>query len=158
MRHCNSCGGEVELRVPEGDSLSRHVCTRCGHIHYFNPRIITGTVAVWDDRVLMCRRAIEPRRGLWTLPAGFLEIGETAAQGAARETREEAGAEVETGALFSLINVTYIGQVYLWYLAGGGIDDRAADSVAGARLPDRASGAEGLFRGPRQTVLRLSQP
>ncbi len=117
MHFCNACGAPVEHRIPDGDSLPRFVCRACGEIHYHNPKIITGTVACWEDRVLMCRRAIEPRHGLWTLPAGFLEIGETAAAGAARETREEACAEVEMGELYTLINVTYIGQVYMFYRA-----------------------------------------
>lgn len=117
MKFCNQCGGALEHRVPAGDSLARYVCSACAHIHYQNPRVITGCIPVWEDRVLMCKRAIEPRYGLWTLPAGFLEIGETAAEGAARETMEEARARVEVGALFNFIDVTYIGQIYTLYLA-----------------------------------------
>ncbi len=117
MKYCTQCGGALEHRIPDGDSLARFICGQCEHIHYQNPRVITGTLPVWNDQILMCRRAIEPRHGLWTLPAGFLEIGETAAEGAARETMEEARSRVEVGALFSFINVTYIGQIYTIYLA-----------------------------------------
>ncbi len=117
MKYCTECGGTLVHRIPAGDSLNRHVCSQCGHIHYLNPRVITGSIPVWQDKVLMCRRAIEPRLGYWTLPAGFLEIGETAAEGAARETMEEARARVEIGPLFCFINVTYIGQIYTFYRA-----------------------------------------
>lgn len=117
MKYCNECGGALSHRIPEGDTLTRHICTQCGHIHYLNPKVITGSIPVWKDQVLLCKRAIEPRLGYWTLPAGFLEIGETAAEGAARETMEEARARVELGPLFTFINVTYIGQIYTFYQA-----------------------------------------
>lgn len=114
VKYCNACGSAVEHRVPEGDHLPRHVCPRCGHIQYFNPRIIVGCIPEWEDgRILMCRRAIEPRLGLWTFPAGFMEMGETSAQGAARETREESQADVEVGELLVMINVPYISQLYV---------------------------------------------
>ena len=115
--HCNRCGVAVVYRVPEGDSLARAVCPSCAHIQYENPRNIVGTVPVWDGRVLLCRRAIEPRHGLWTLPAGFMELGETTAQAALRETREEAGVDVELDALYCVANVRPVSQVYLLYRA-----------------------------------------
>lgn len=117
IRHCRACGGDVAYRIPADDNRERAVCTRCGEIHYENPINVVGTVPVWQDRVLLCRRAIEPRLGLWTLPAGFLELGETTAEGARRETDEEAGARIELGALFTLLNVVRVGQVHLFYLA-----------------------------------------
>ena len=115
MNYCNQCGAPVSLRVPEGDSLPRYVCQRCATIHYLNPKLVVGCIAEWNDQILLCRRAIEPRHGLWTLPAGFMENGETTAQGAARETLEEACARVEIGELFSLVNVPHIDQVHLFY-------------------------------------------
>lgn len=117
MKYCPQCAGELQHRIPEGDHLPRYVCADCSSIQYQNPRVITGCLALWQDKVLMCKRAIEPRHGYWTLPAGFLEIGETAAEGAARETMEEARARVEVGNLYSFINITYIGQIYTIYLA-----------------------------------------
>lgn len=118
VQFCNVCGKSVEHRVPEGDNLPRHVCSSCGHIQYFNPRIIAGCIPEWEDgRVLMCKRNIEPRLGLWTFPAGFLELGETSLQGAGREAREESLAEVEVGGLLAVINVPYVSQVYLVHRA-----------------------------------------
>jgi ADP-ribose pyrophosphatase YjhB (NUDIX family) len=117
MKFCSNCGHAVVLRVPEGDTRPRHVCDSCGTIHYVNPRNVVGTIPVWEDKVLLCKRAIEPRYGFWTLPAGFMEIGETTAQGAARETLEEAGARVRMGELFSMMNVPHVHQVHLFYLA-----------------------------------------
>jgi len=122
MNYCNQCGGTLEVRVPDGDSLPRHVCERCGAIHYLNPKLVVGCIAEWEGRILLCRRAIEPRHGLWTLPAGFMENGETTAQAAVRETLEEACARIEIGELFSLVNVPHINQVHLFYrgrLVGG---------------------------------------
>jgi ADP-ribose pyrophosphatase YjhB (NUDIX family) len=107
----------VLRRIPPGDSLERWVCDQCGEIHYQNPRLIVGTVPEFEGRILLCRRAIEPRYGYWTLPAGFMENDETAAQAAARETLEEAGARVELGAPFSLISVPHVNQVHLFYRA-----------------------------------------
>ena len=103
--------------MPPGDSLERWVCDQCGEIHYQNPRLIVGTVPEFEGRILLCRRAIEPRYGYWTLPAGFMENDETAAQAAARETLEEAGARVEMGEPFSLISVPHVNQVHLFYRA-----------------------------------------
>ena len=118
IKHCRACGTSVELRVPDdGDTRERAVCPACGTIHYVNPLLVVGTVPYLGDQVLLCKRAIEPRYGKWTLPAGFMELGETMAQGAARETAEEAGAEVEMGAFFSAMSIPRVGQVHVFYLA-----------------------------------------
>ena len=122
MKFCTSCGGAVVLRVPDGDDRERFVCTDCDLIHYSNPRIIVGCVPVYEKRVLLCRRAIEPRRNRWTLPAGFMENGETTPEGAARETWEEARARVSNLELYRVFDVPYISQVYMFYrcdLEGG---------------------------------------
>ncbi|MGA8009780.1 MAG: NUDIX hydrolase [Thiomonas sp.] len=115
IRHCTACGAPVSYRVPDGDSRPRAVCSACGHIQYENPRNIVGTIPAWEQQVLLCRRAIEPRYGLWTLPAGFMEIGESTEDGALRETREEAGAEVALHGLYAVINVLPANQVYFFY-------------------------------------------
>ena len=115
MKYCTSCGSAVILRVPEGDDRERFVCTACELIHYSNPRIIVGCVPVYEERVLLCRRAIEPRRNRWTLPAGFMENGETTPEGAARETWEEARARVSNLELYRVFDVPYISQVYMFY-------------------------------------------
>ncbi len=119
FKHCPNCGAAVHYRVPPDDNRERAVCPACSSIHYQNPLNVVGTLPVWeaDGRVLLCLRAIEPRRGLWTLPAGFMELGETTAEGALRETREEAGADVEMGPLYTMLNVVRVGQVHLFYLA-----------------------------------------
>lgn len=117
INYCMQCGAPVDWRVPEGDNLPRHVCDACGTIHYLNPKIVAGCIPEWDDRILLCRRAIEPRYGLWTLPAGFLENGETTAQGAARETREEACAQVDIADLYALFNIPHISQIYVMFRA-----------------------------------------
>ena len=117
MKFCSNCGAPVSLKVPPGDSLPRYVCDACNTIHYQNPRLIVGCIPEWEDRILLCRRAIEPRHGLWTVPAGFMENGETTLQGAARETLEEANARVEVGPLYALYNIPHINQVYLLFRA-----------------------------------------
>lgn len=115
IRYCVNCGSGVSLTVPPGDSLPRHVCTACGHIHYENPRLVVGCVVEHEERILLCRRAIEPRLGFWTLPAGFMENGETTAQAACRETLEEAGAQIILDAPFAMVNIAHINQVHLFY-------------------------------------------
>lgn len=115
MNFCSSCGAAVKLRVPLGDTLPRYVCDACETIHYQNPKMVVGCIPQWEDKILLCRRAIEPRLGLWTLPAGFMEKGETTVQAAMRETLEEAGAKVEIAALYTLFNLPHIDQVYLFY-------------------------------------------
>lgn len=118
IQHCRECGTAVAYRVPDdGDTRQRAICPACGTIHYENPLMVVGTVPVLGERVLLCKRNIEPRWGRWTLPAGFMELDETTAQGAARETDEEAGAQIELGPLFSLLNVPQVGQVHIFYLA-----------------------------------------
>lgn len=114
LKFCNACGHAVDFRVPQDDHVERHICPSCGHIQYLNPKVIAGIIPEWEDgRILMCRRAIQPRLGLWTFPAGFLELGETSGQGATREAREEAQADVEALELLAVINVPYVSQVYL---------------------------------------------
>ncbi len=117
FKHCKACGGPVLYQVPADDNRDRATCTVCGHVHYENPLNVVGTVPVWGDEVLLCRRNIEPRYGLWTLPAGFLELGETIAEGALRETVEEAGARIELEGLYTVLNVVRVGQVHLFYRA-----------------------------------------
>lgn len=115
IQYCNRCGSSVSFVIPDRDSLPRHVCDACGHIHYENPRLVVGCVAEWENRILLCRRAIEPRHGFWTLPAGFMENGETTAQAAIRETQEEAGAHILVDAPFALVSIAHINQVHLFY-------------------------------------------
>lgn len=115
MKFCSACGARVSYRVPEGDDRERAVCGACDTIHYVNPRIIVGCLPEFEGRLLLCLRAIEPRRNFWTLPAGFMENGETTEQGAARETWEEAQARVENMALYRVYDVPYINQVYMFY-------------------------------------------
>jgi len=119
IRYCRYCGTPVERRAPDqNDSHERAVCPACGTIHYVNPLLIVGTVPVLDDgRVLLCQRAIEPRRGYWTLPAGFMELNETLAQGAQRETLEETGAHIEMGPLLTAISAPNVGQVHVYFRA-----------------------------------------
>lgn len=117
MRYCPACAHEVEQRIPAGDNRLRHCCPSCGAIHYQNPRMVLGTIPTWQGRILLCRRAIEPRYGYWTLPAGFMENGESVGQGALRETLEEAGARVELGAAYSMISVPRVNQVHVFFLA-----------------------------------------
>jgi ADP-ribose pyrophosphatase YjhB (NUDIX family) len=117
MKFCPNCAAPLARRIPPGDSLPRDVCDECGNVHYQNPKLVVGCVPEWDGRILLCRRAIEPRYGYWTLPAGFMENGETAPQGALRETLEEAGARAEIIAAFSMISVPYVNQVHLFYRA-----------------------------------------
>lgn len=118
MKFCPACGAPVELRMPQDDHRERYVCTVCATIHYQNPKLIVGAIPEWEDgRILLCRRAIEPRHGLWTLPAGFMENGETTPQAAARETLEEANARVQIGPLYAMYNLPYIDQVQLLFRA-----------------------------------------
>lgn len=117
MNFCSLCGASVTQKIPPDDNRLRHVCTACGEIHYQNPRLIVGSIPEWEGQVLLCRRAIEPRYGLWTLPAGFMENSETTPEAAARETLEEANARVEIGELYSMYNLPYINQVHLLFRA-----------------------------------------
>ncbi len=158
IRHCRDCGSAVSYRLPDdGDTRHRAICTACATIHYENPLNVVGTVPYFGERVLLCLRNIEPRRGKWTLPAGFMELGETAAQGAARETDEEAGAHFEIEGLFSVLSVPRVGQVHLFYRArllnerfDPGPETQEARLFTEAEIPwdDIA------FRTVRETLLR----
>ena len=117
IKFCRECGHAVDYRIPEGDSRERATCPACGTIHYENPLNVVGTLPYIGDEVLLCKRAIAPRNGFWTLPAGFMELGETLAEGAVRETDEEAGAQMTLGELFTVISVPQVGQVHSFFLA-----------------------------------------
>lgn len=123
MRFCSHCGHPVELRIPVGDDRERHVCVQCEMIHYQNPRVIVGCLPIAGERILLCKRAIEPRLGYWTLPAGFLENGETTLAGAQRETWEEASAQVANPTLYRIFDLPGINQIYMFY-RGDLIDNR----------------------------------
>ncbi|MEW6205724.1 MAG: NUDIX hydrolase [Pseudomonadota bacterium] len=117
MKYCSACGTQLELRIPPGDNRERGCCPGCGAIHYVNPKIVVGTIPTYEGKVLLCKRAIEPRHGFWTLPAGFMELNETTHQGAARETWEEAGAQIELGPLFTMFDVIRADQVHIFFRA-----------------------------------------
>ena len=117
MKYCGECGERVERRVPEGDNRSRDICSACGFIHYSNPKIVAGTIPIWKDQVLLCRRAIEPRLGYWTLPAGFMENAESTTEAALRETWEEALARVSVQGLYTVISIPHIDQVHIFFRA-----------------------------------------
>ena len=117
LKHCSNCGTLMDKLVPPGDGRERMVCPACGAIHYENPKVVVGCLPVWEDKLLLCKRAIEPRHGLWTLPAGFLENGETLLAGALRETEEEAHARVEPLDLYTVISLPQINQVYMMFRA-----------------------------------------
>lgn len=160
MNFCSHCGGPVRLEVPAGDNRPRHVCERCGAIHYHNPKVVVGCIPEWEDSILLCRRAIEPKYGLWTLPAGFMENGETTAEGAARETLEEAGARVEILGLYSMISLPDINQVYLLFRARILHPDfvHGEESLeAGLFLEQEIPWQEMAFRTVRHTLERYFQ-
>ena len=115
MRFCPDCSAATRRSVPEGDNLERDVCTDCGTIHYVNPKVVVGAVCTWDERILLCRRAIDPRSGFWTIPAGFMEVGESTADGAIRETMEEANARIEITDLLAIYNIVRLSQVQIFY-------------------------------------------
>lgn len=117
MKFCSDCGARVSSKVPAGDNRPRWVCDACGTIHYQNPKLVVGCIPEWEDRILLCRRAIEPRHGFWTVPAGFMENGETTVAGAARETLEEANARVDNLTLYAVYNIPHIDQVYMLFRA-----------------------------------------
>lgn len=157
MNFCSECGAVVELKIPPGDNLPRYVCINCRAIHYQNPKIIVGCIPAWEGKVLLCRRAIEPGYGLWTLPAGFMEKMETADEGAARETLEEACAVVAPGPLFAFYNLPRIGQVYLLFRG----QMLAADFAAGDESLEVGLFAESevpweqiAFKAVRETLVR----
>lgn len=137
MKYCSECGKPVVSRVPEGDSLPRFVCDHCGIIHYRNPLMVVGCVPEFMGKILLCRRSIEPRKGFWTLPAGFMELGETLPEAAMRETWEEARAKVTLGALFALVDVVHAGQVHAFFAAQLPVPEFAAgDETLETRLFD----------------------
>lgn len=117
MKFCNQCGYNVSLKIPDDDNRPRFVCESCEMIYYENPKIIAGCLPIWEDKILLCRRAIEPKHGLWTLPAGFMENDETIQQAAVRETMEEANARVELKELYTLFNLPHVSQVYMIFRA-----------------------------------------
>lgn len=117
MKFCSACASPLELKIPTGDNRERHCCNHCGAIHYINPKIVVGTIPTYRGKVLLCKRAIEPRYGFWTLPAGFMELKETTHEGALRETWEEAGARVALGPLFTMFDVLRAEQVHLFFRA-----------------------------------------
>jgi ADP-ribose pyrophosphatase YjhB (NUDIX family) len=117
MNYCSHCAGPVIFEIPQGDNRSRYICTACDRIHYQNPQMVVGCIPVWGDRILLCKRNIEPRKGFWTLPAGYLECQETTEEGARRETSEETGATVIGLQPYRLFDIAHIGQVYLMFLA-----------------------------------------
>jgi len=117
MNFCSNCGTKVALRIPPGDDKPRHVCDNCGTIHYRNPLMVVGSIPEWEDKILLCKRAIEPRLGKWTLPAGFMELGESTAGAASRETLEEANARIEITGLYSMLSVPHVNQVHIFYRA-----------------------------------------
>ena len=158
IKHCRDCGSAVAYRLPDdGDTRHRAICTACNTVHYENPLNVVGTVPYLGDRVLLCLRNIEPRRGKWTLPAGFMELGETTAQGAGRETDEEAGANFEMEDLFSVLSVPRVGQVHLFYRARL-LNDRfdPGPETIEARLftEDEIPWDDIAFRTVRETLLR----
>ncbi|HBP86290.1 MAG TPA: NUDIX hydrolase [Nitrospiraceae bacterium] len=117
MKYCAQCGNLVEEKIPSGETLLRAVCLSCQTIHYENPKIVAGTIPEWEDKILLCRRAIEPRLGLWTFPAGFMELGESTEEAAARETLEEAHADINIHSLFGIFSLPHVSQVYVVYRA-----------------------------------------
>jgi ADP-ribose pyrophosphatase YjhB (NUDIX family) len=117
MKYCSQCGGGLSYRIPFGDDRPRYVCDECGTVHYENPKVVVGCIPVWEDNVLLCRRAIEPGLGKWTLPAGYLENGESAEQGAIRETYEEAGTRVEIVQPYAVFSLTFADHIYFMFHA-----------------------------------------
>jgi ADP-ribose pyrophosphatase YjhB (NUDIX family) len=121
MKYCSECAHPVTLRIPQDDNRPRYICDQCGTIHYQNPKMVVGSIPVWEQNgevsILLCKRAIEPRKGYWTLPAGFMENSETTSDAAMRETEEEAGANIQLHTLFSMLNVPHVHQVHLFYRA-----------------------------------------
>ena len=138
MKYCSACASTVTRKIPDGDDKDRWVCQSCGVIHYQNPKIVVGCVPEREGKILLCKRAIEPRSGFWTLPAGFMELGESIAEGAARETLEEACAEVEIGRLFASVDAIHAGQLHLFFTAKLISDFAAGHETLDAALFDVA--------------------
>ncbi len=139
MKFCSRCGEPVSQRIPEGDTKPRYVCDVCERIHYQNPRIIAGCLPIHEDKVLLCKRAINPRSGMWTIPAGFMENNESISQGALRETAEEANANVEILDLYTVFSLPHISQVYMFFRARlTDLNFSAGDETVETRLFDEA--------------------
>ena len=117
MKYCCCCSAELVYEIPDDDNRHRYICKSCDTIHYQNPKIVAGCIPVWEDQILLCKRAIDPRLGYWTLPAGFMELGETSLEAGVRETLEEANARVEVQGLFAVFNLPYVDQVYMMFRA-----------------------------------------
>jgi ADP-ribose pyrophosphatase YjhB (NUDIX family) len=117
QKFCSQCATAITRRIPPGDNRERDLCEQCGAVHYQNPRLVVGTLPIWQNKVLLCLRAIEPRANTWTLPAGFMELAETISQGAERETQEEAGVKIELGGLYTVIDIPQVDQVHVYFLA-----------------------------------------
>lgn len=128
MNYCSYCSASVSRQIPEGDNQFRYVCSECGLIHYQNPKVVAGCIVTWQDEVLLCRRAIDPRKGLWTIPAGFMELGETVDSAAVRETLEEAMADVKIDELFCIYSIPHVSQVYIIFR--GHLEQRDFDAGA----------------------------
>jgi ADP-ribose pyrophosphatase YjhB (NUDIX family) len=118
MKYCSDCGAPVNLLIPPDENRPRHVCPACGRIHYENPKMVVGCIPEWEDKILLCRRNIDPKKGKWTLPAGYLENGETVAEGARRETWEETGAMVDNLSVYRMFDLPHINQIYLIFRTG----------------------------------------
>ncbi len=117
MKYCSECGAPTESKIPPDDNRLREICNNCSTIHYVNPKVVVGSMTTWKNKILLCRRAIEPRKGFWTLPAGFMEIGESTSEGAIRETIEESGADIEINDMFAIFDIPSFNQVQIFYLA-----------------------------------------
>lgn len=155
---CSQCGTPLVRQVPPGDNRLRDLCEHCGAVHYQNPRVVVGTVPIWQDKVLLCLRAIEPRANTWTLPAGFMELAETLAQGALRETQEEAGAPISLGQLYTVIDIPHAEQVHVYFLAEASSDalDPGPESLAARYFAFDEIPWEALsFRSVSVTLRRL---
>ncbi|AKG19396.1 hypothetical protein AAX09_08455 [Moraxella bovoculi] len=155
MSFCLQCGRPAAHVIPEGDTRPRLVCTSCGYIHYENPKMICGVLAVHQDKILLCRRAIEPRYGLWTLPAGFMENGETMADGAKRETVEEAEGVAENLKLYALFDLPNLGQIHAMYLANlqdGKFGVGSESLECGLFSPDEIDMENLAFETVKQTI------
>jgi ADP-ribose pyrophosphatase YjhB (NUDIX family) len=160
IKFCQACGGLVSHRIPEGDSLSRAVCDACGIVHYQNPKMVVGCLATHEERILLCRRAIEPRYGLWTLPAGFMENNESASQGAAREALEEANARVEIADLYTVYSIPHISQVYMMFrgrLLDPGVSPGAESLEVMLATEDQIPWGELAFAMVRRTLEHFVQ-
>ncbi|WP_022665450.1 NUDIX hydrolase [Desulfospira joergensenii] len=155
IKFCNICGAEVEKAIPRDDDHVRAVCTRCGNIQYENPKMVVGCLPVLEDRILMCRRNIEPRKGMWTLPAGYLENGESVQDGAVRESFEETGSRVRLIAPYRMFNIVFVRQIYLIFRADL-LDENFGPTTESLEVklfdPDRIPWDEMAFEVIRQTL------